>query len=123
MTLQSLDITSISFFFSSFGISSDTDHVLAAKPNQVIMACINILSRVAKCLYLHTFFFLFLIKCSSISVQRCAVGPLLVKREHYLKWENITPKKSICHVRHFSIRLLGLTSIICPLPGWYVVMF
>lgn len=54
-------------------------------------------------------------------------GPVTARRNwsemHYLQWENIQPKKSMCHGRHFSIRLLGLTSIICLLPGWYVVMF
>lgn len=62
------------FFFLSIGVASDTDHGQAAKSNQTIMACINILSHVAKCLYPHILRPLLSITCGNNSVQRCAAG-------------------------------------------------
>lgn len=61
-------------FFLSIGVASDTDHGQAAKSNQTIMACINILSHVAKCLYPHILRPLLSITCGNNSVQRCAAG-------------------------------------------------
>lgn len=40
-------------FICVFGIACDTDQRLAAKLNQEIMAYVNIVSHVAKYLYLH----------------------------------------------------------------------
>lgn len=113
-------------FFLSVGVASDTDHEQAAKSNQAIMACNNILSHVAKCLYPHILRPLLSITCGNNSVQRCAAGQ---SRPAVIEVRSITSDGKVFSLRKacvmediFSARLLSLTSIISLLPGWYVVM-
>lgn len=80
----------ISFSFCLFGVASDTDDEEAAKSNQAIMACINILSRVAKYLYLHILLSA-TYSLNNMRQQLCSevcCGPVLARRNlsemHYL---------------------------------------
>lgn len=111
-----LDIFLFFFFFCSFGVASDTDHGFAAKLNQAIMACISILSHVAKYLYPHILLSapyqspLLSITCSNNSVQRCAVGQ---SRPAVTEVRCITSSGKI-----FSLRKACVMADISALDSW-----
>lgn len=119
LTIQSVMSSrylSLFFFFCSFGVASDTDHGFAAKLNQAIMACISILSHVAKYLYPHILLSapyqspLLSITCSNNSVQRCAVGQ---SRPAVTEVRCITSSGKI-----FSLRKACVMADISALDSW-----